>query len=412
MKILMISEYFPPYSKGGGEISAFLLAKELAKKNIDVTILTSQFKGLKKTEIISGVKILRLLKTGLIPGSIKGNIERQKHFEKSLLDNLEKIAERYDVIHCMNTTSISAVKLKKKINKSFVLHVNGPVLFCPKGTLMYKDKEICEKKCTLPIYLDCFLNSQNIGKIKMTFYIKYNPAVIYLARKKFNEYQSLLPTFDHYIAISSYMKQRLIFSGIKEKKISVVYNIVEYDKFLELRQQKNKIKKILYLGPYTEPKGPQILLKALNSLESKFEANFYGKGPLEEYLKKNSGKKIHINKQLPYSDIPKIIKNHDILVFPSLVGEAFGRVALEACGAGKIVIASNIGGIPDIVEDSKTGYLFEAGNIGQLKEILKKTISERLKISPNIIRKNIKQKFSPETSVKKTIKIYKELKNG
>jgi glycosyltransferase involved in cell wall biosynthesis len=57
-------------------------------------------------------------------------------------------------------------------------------------------------------------------------------------------------------------------------------------------------------------------------------------------LKKNSGKKININKHADFSEIPNIIEQHDILVFPSLVAEAFGRAALEACAAGKIVIAS------------------------------------------------------------------------
>ena len=85
---------------------------------------------------------------------------------------------------------------------------------------------------------------------------------------------------------------------------------------------------------------------------------------------------------------------------------------MESCSAGKIVIASNIGGIPDIVEDNKTGYLFKPGNIEELKILLEKSISGKLKLSFRKIRKNIKNKFSSEKSVIKAIKIYKNLKNG
>ncbi len=51
MKILLISEYFPPKIFGGGEISAWLLAKNLAKRGLDVSVLTSYFSGLEKFEI-------------------------------------------------------------------------------------------------------------------------------------------------------------------------------------------------------------------------------------------------------------------------------------------------------------------------------------------------------------------------
>ena len=232
------------------------------------------------------------------------------------------------------------------------------------------------------------------------------------ARQKFEKYQDLITKFDYYMAISTFMEKRLVFSGVKEEKISIIYNLVDFDKFLKLKQPKNKIKKILYLGPYTKPKGSQILLESLKKVKEPFVAGFYGEGILEKFLIENSGKNIKINNSVSYSKIPKIIQEHDILVFPSLVGEAFGRVALEACAAGKIVIASNIGGIPDVIENNKTGFLFEPGNVDELSKLLGKAITNKVKISPEIIRKNIKQKFSSENSVKKAIQIYRDLKNG
>ena len=58
MKVLLISEYFPPKTMGGGEISAYLLAKNLAKR-MDVSVLTSYFPGLKRFEIKDNIKIYR-----------------------------------------------------------------------------------------------------------------------------------------------------------------------------------------------------------------------------------------------------------------------------------------------------------------------------------------------------------------
>ena len=60
------------------------------------------------------------------------------------------------------------------------------------------------------------------------------------------------------------------------------------------------------------------------------------------------------------------------LIVPSTAYEAFGLINIEAFINGKPVIASNIGGIPEVVEHNKTGLLFESGNIEQLKECILK----------------------------------------
>lgn len=404
MKVLMISEYFEPYAQGGGEISAFMLAKELAKKNIEVHVLTSYFKNLKKVETIAGVKILRLLSTGS-PNSIMGNIKRILNFEKSINEQLPNLhsKEKYNVIHCMNTDSISAIKLKNKINVKFIMHVNGPTPFCPKRTLMFKDKVICDKKCTKSVFLDCFLHSNSVGKIRLRFFTKFTLLLPILLRHKYEKLNFCLKQFDYYMPISTYMQNKLIFSGISKNKTKVVYNILDFDEFSKLKDPKNKIKKILYLGAYSTPKGPQILLDALKTVKNNYSVNFYGSGELKNIMLKDIKKhnlNVKINNSVPYNKIPSIIEKHDILVFPSLVGEAFGRVALEALAAKKTVIASNIGGIPDVIQHNKTGYLFEPGNSKELSQLIDKSILVKKQVKPDL------GKFDKEKIVKEVIKIY------
>jgi len=414
MKILMISEYFPPFGKGGGEISAYLLAKELVRTKIKVHVLTSHFPGLKKKETKDGIIIHRLLKTGKNPSSILGNLKRSLFFNRSLLKELNKLdkKENFDVVHCMNTTSIRAVDLKNKFKKPFVVHVNSPVPFCPKGTLMYKDKEICNLDCNRKTFLDCYLNSKTIGKHELNFFTKYNPLLALLIRKRFEEYQKKLQNFDFYLPISTYMEKRLIKEGIPKNKVKVIYNLTDFKRFLKLKSSKKKIPKILYLGPYTKPKGPQIIIEALKKIKLPYEANFYGYGSLKQYLLREVTKNelnVKIHDKISYKDIPKIIGNHDIVIFPSLVGEAFGRVALEACAAGKIVIASKIGGVVDIIEHNKTGYLFTPGSVNKLKKIIERVLKNKSSIKKKLMRTSIKNKFSNEKTVKLVINIYKSL---
>jgi len=226
---------------------------------------------------------------------------------------------------------------------------------------------------------------------------------MFLLRKNYETLNSLIKKFDYYMPISTYMQNKLTFSGIPKNKTKIIYNILDFNKFSKLKQPKNKIKKILYLGAYSKSKGPQILLQALSNLKVQYTANFYGKGELKEYLVKYTKSQklnVTINDKVDYKEIPKIIQEHDILVFPSLVGEAFGRVALEALAANKTVIASNIGGIPDVIQHNKSGYLFEPGNSNELAKLIEKCIKENIKFKPNL------DKFDKEKIVNQVIKIY------
>ena len=78
MNLLFISEYFPPKIMGGGEINLNLLAKNLVKEGVTVSVLTSYHKGLKKYEEVAGVKVYRKLKTGDNPHTILNNLKRPK----------------------------------------------------------------------------------------------------------------------------------------------------------------------------------------------------------------------------------------------------------------------------------------------------------------------------------------------
>ena len=407
----MISEYFHPLSKGGGELSAYMLAKQLAASDIEMHVLTSRLQSLKSDETIEGIRIHRYLRTGDDPASLTGNIKRVLSFEKSILAK-EDFISGFDLIHCMNTTSISAVKLKRKIKSPFVLHVNGPTLFCPKATLMYKDREICNKECTTNEFLGCWLGSSSLGKIEMGPLTKINPFIMMYSRRRYLAYKRFLGAFDFYMPISSFMQDRLEFAGIDKKKTEIIYNVIRLEDYLNLGQPKNKTKKILYLGEYSRPKGVLVLLEALKQLDG-YEASFYGSGVLKEKLIKTTMENrmnIKVHDSVAQSEIPKIMQQHDIVVFPSLVGEAFGRVALEACAAGKTVIASDIGGTTDIIIQGRTGFLFPAGDSSALSRILKDVISGEKSIDTQEARKLIKERFSKKEILLKVIRSYRKLK--
>ena len=420
MKILLVSEYFPPKIFGGGEISAALLAKNLSREGIEVSVLTSHFNGLEKFEVKDGVKIYRRLKTGENPNSFFSNFKRAFLFPYSTKRELIKLnkKENFDIIHCMNINSIiGAAKAKKEIKKPIIAHVNSPVLFCPIGTLM-KGKKNCKEKCSFFNFLGCFFKEGKISKIQNK-YLQYNPLFAFYVYFRFKRRKSFLRKVDFFLPISNFMKNLLIRGGIPREKIAVVPNPVELEKFLKLESKWHKPVKILYLGNYEKFKGPQILLQGLKEIKLEYEANFYGSGSLEKWMKNfvkenNLSGKIKINRKVSYDEIPRLYQEHDILVFPSLIGEAFGRIVIEAMAAGNPVIASRIGGVVDIVGDRKTGFLVEAGNVDELRNAIIKLIDkpelrEKMGAEGRIVAK---ERYVGKRIAGKVIKVYENVIDG
>ncbi len=78
--------------------------------------------------------------------------------------------------------------------------------------------------------------------------------------------------------------------------------------------------------------------------------------------------RVHFTGAVSHGEMPLLYAEHDVLVFPSTWGEPFGRVMVEAMAAGLPVLAAAVGGVVEIVEDGRTGLVFEPGNARDLAD--------------------------------------------
>lgn len=417
MRILFVSEYWKPRVMGGGEISGGLLAESLAAKGVDVSVLTSRFPGLAAYETLNGVKVYRRLTTGGNPQSPLSNLKRALLFSRSVARELPTLCREqdYDIIHSLNVTSLAGVsKARAKIKKPCVAHINSPTPFCPRGLLLKGDKECLEDACDYPSFKRCVAEYGSLSRMNLPFYLRSNPLFTFPAYRNYWIKKKALGGFDHYMPISSFVKRRLMKEGIKEGSVTVIPNIVEIERFLSRPPESNQVPRILYLGQYSEYKGPQVLLKALCGLEAPYECSFYGSGPLRdemiEYIKKNR-LSARIFDEVPQGRVHELYASHDIIVFPSLVAEAFGRVAVESMASGKPVIASAVGGVTDIVEDGITGFLYPPGNVEALSHALQKLVSDgslRREFGRRA-QKVATERYSAEAVTKKVLDVYRKI---
>jgi len=156
-------------------------------------------------------------------------------------------------------------------------------------------------------------------------------------------------------------------------KIFVLRNGIELDNIIKYRCKKEKVDSICFIGNIEVYKGVDILLKAVDQLIQNniiIELNIIGKGTLLKNYKQKykQNKYIHFFGYVSEEKKLNILSKSKIFCLPSKKNtESFGIVNLEAMALGIPIIASNIGGIPDIVKDNRNGLLFSSGNIDDLK---------------------------------------------
>jgi glycosyltransferase involved in cell wall biosynthesis len=217
-------------------------------------------------------------------------------------------------------------------------------------------------------------------------------------------------------------KDYIELSVAKPEKIVTIHSGVEIDLFKDSHVNIEKKKKLLGLnlqslvvgtvGWLLPIKGPMILLKAMGRVWQKYpdaQLVYVGKGDLYEALHGQAlqmGIADRVKLMGWRDDIHEIMSVFDLFVLPSL-NEGMGRVLVEAMAAGKPVVASNVGGIPDLVKDGKNGLLVEPGDTDGLSFAIQELLSDK-KIRDEMGEKgkNMAQSFSVEKMIEKINDLY------
>ena len=166
---------------------------------------------------------------------------------------------------------------------------------------------------------------------------------------------------------------------------------------------------IFFIGRHEERKGLSILLEALSKLPPDVRLWIASDGPQTAELKTRFASDSRIEWLGRISDAEKISRMGRASVFcaPSLHGESFGVVLLEAMAAGTPVVASNLDGYRNVATDDETALLVETGNVASLASALARVLADsRLAARLTASGREHAQRFSMDALADRYIEMY------
>lgn len=227
-----------------------------------------------------------------------------------------------------------------------------------------------------------------------------------------------------FICVSQAIKTSYVNQGIVPEKMEVIYNARPIGK---LKSIPGRIKKnygintedfvVSFIGALIKEKGAKFFILAARTIIKKIDSVKFlivGDGPELKALKKLV-ERLSVEEWVIFTgyqeETEKFYDISDIIVIPSIEPEGFACSVLESMVRGKPVVGSNLGGVPEQIEDNATGFLIPAGDEAALAEKIEILLNEDTlrKRMGETARKKVEEKFDISTHCHKVERIYRKI---
>ena len=180
---------------------------------------------------------------------------------------------------------------------------------------------------------------------------------------------------DAIVCPSDFVKSKLDVNPLLRHKTVTIHNFIDAP---EYKRQPSDKKYVLYFGRMSEEKGVRTLLEVCGALPE-IPFAFVGSGPLSNEAKEL--RNVDFRGFQRGDALWNLIANAAFCVCPSEWNEAFGLTIGEAMVLGTPVVASNIGAIPELIDDGRNGTLFAPGSVRELTEAIRDLWNDESKIA-------------------------------
>jgi glycosyltransferase involved in cell wall biosynthesis len=346
VRILIVSNFFPPNIVGGAELVAHKQARQLSSDGNDVHVISIGESKLSSKSKLLNIHFVRNSPLNFDPWIAKlRSLQCENTFD-------------YILIHNIRGFSNDFIEYLIQFPSSKILFHHDYFLICNNAVLLNKKSDTCQ----IPNDANCECKS-----IQDDFYF----------RVRNDLFRALAASANLNIAPSNYLSKMLS----SQLDLPVIFKTNGYPELLKDKQNQStpqickhedSRKKFILSGYLGTHKGAQVALKAVQKLpEDGWCISIIGDGPLRSQFESiaKTNKNIHVYGKLKPDDADKKIQESDCLIFPSIWSENEPLTILQAMKHGKHIIASNHGAMREILHES-SATLFKTGDDEVLAECM------------------------------------------
>lgn len=437
MRILQVVHNFLPKAMGGTEIYTYNLSKELSKHhdvylffkdmNIKKCFKKGHFEGLPFLAVNTNKCNKRYTYFDLIKSKIYFIINN-KGIDKVFQALIEEFNP--EIIHFQHLIGLSMnlVNIAYKYKIPIVFTAHDYWLLCPKAHFIDNNYVLCRDSNNNRKCVKCLNNKglyrlkkikifqsntyiellKNIIKIILNLTIKiYTIYYIFYFRPKM--IQDIIKKVDIFIAPSKKLKSKLVENGVPTKKAIYIGSGINNNNLKNIQKTKSKKIRFAFIGSLSIHKGIKVLIESFDTIKDAVLEiyGFTSEENKKEYMNLAKNKNIHFMGSFEHDEIGKIFAKTDILIVPSICMENSPLTIREAFMSRTPVIASDIGGLSEMVHDGKTGLLLKVGDSRDLFEKIKYFINNPSEVER--MSKEIKKVKTIGENTKEIEAIYKDL---
>lgn len=360
MKILFINTLYPPYIGGGAEIILKSIVDGMAAKGHDVSVLTTGPKPGIHEDDVEGIRVWRAGVHNLYWHHQKHKPSRWQralwHLRDSnnpvMGDVVENVVRKVkpDLVACHNLTGFSIATW------SAVSRVGVPILhtlhdlynLCPQSN-MFCCGHSCQKQC-----ITCKLLRLHHARLSMSV--------------------------SGVIGVSQFvLQQHLDYGFFPHAKIKKVIHNARFMKTCSCQGlAASDVVTFGFIGALAPAKGVELLIRAFTRINAGRKAKLLiagtGSEPYQSELMSHQSNHISF---LGYTNPDELFSKIDVLVVPSIWNDTLPGVVFESFAFGVPVIGSRRGGIPEMIQENVSGYLFDPDNQDELERIMSGIIEDK-----------------------------------
>ena len=400
MKVLLVNKFH--YRRAGAETAYFNLAELLESRGHTVIPFAARHpENLPSPYDKDFVAYSELAGSGSIRASFRA--ARNFLYSREARTRIDRLVEREkpDIAHLHNIyhhLSPSILGPLKKRSVPTVLTLHDYKVVCPAYTLFRRGKP-CER-CRGGRFLNAFLRRcAQAGAAKSALLA----AEAYLHGPVLRSYRKV----DLFLSPSLFLRDKVREMGF-DRPVALLPNVFFADRILPAPSASGR--RVVYAGRLTSEKGLAGLLRAVREIP--VEVRIIGSGPAEAELREiaagASRASIRFLGRLPFPELLEEIRASLFVVCPSEWYENAPYAVLEAFAAGRAVVASRTGGLPELVRDGETGVLYNPGDGAGLERIMRTLLDDPAAAARMgaAARRFVETAFSPERAADGVMEAY------